>query len=146
VAKSTAERQAEYRARLVARASLFDAADGARKRALLDIYEKAGAACCTEEEHARQYFLNNPYCGAYPSVGFENGTLGVCFGPYADYEYEIAAFVIAVRRVSSIPLLVNYFGDGSGGALDDVASIPRSILGDLIDAEKILRKAGLWGA
>ena len=147
MAKSTAERQAEYRARLVARAALFDAANEARKRALLDMYENAGEPCGPEDEHVRQYFLNNPHCSFYPGVSFEDGLLHAWFGGYSAYRHEIAAFIVAVRKTSSVPIRAGFsHGDGASGIMTDVSDLPLNILNDVISAEETLRDAGLWGA
>lgn len=143
--KTTAERQAEHRARLIARAELFEAANTSRKNAILRQIDEMRAPCCPEEKYVRQYFINNPNCSALPAMSMESGALHASFGEYAEDVRNIAAFAVAVRSISSIAFRADFqHGDGASGQVSKLADLPEDVISSVVTAENKLRVAGLW--
>ena len=142
MAKSNAELQAAYRARIVAQAKLFQAANDARRRALAAQMERQPS--CAEEKHARQFFLNHPRCGEFPTVAIEDGRVHALFNESPN-EFDMAAFFVAVREVSSIRVLVEHHADGKSAMFDSVDPFADQAR-VLVDEAATLRAAGLWGA
>lgn len=141
--KSKTEIQRDWMQRLYARADLFDQANESRQRALQKIMR--GDPCGPEEIHARRFFIAHPRCGDFPSVTIEDGQLVAGFGERTDY-HDIAAFIIAVREVSSIGVRVEFFGDGWGGAYSEINSELRPFADRIESEAEQLRARGLWGA
>lgn len=154
MAKTMAERQAEYRARMLLRADLFEAANDARQRALQARFEELGDPKTPEERYARKYFMNNPLCFNFPSMGEmldhegnPSPTLGAWFGSRPD-ERDVAAWFLAIREISSIPLWADWgLGDGAGGGASSVEGLDDKNAARVVqEMTDTLRRTGLWGA
>lgn len=147
MAKSSAQRQAEWIKRLSTKANLFDSANKARQERLASEF---GEPSCPEEAAAQRYFLNHPRCKDWPLVIYNGGdiidapnpSIGGHFDEGAD-PHSVAAFILAVKEVSSLKVFVTTQGDGSWGEYHDLSQFSEWAETVEVEAEA-LRAAGLW--
>lgn len=132
MAKSDAARSAEWRRRLLLKASIFDdlnAERAARIRQAFPGDERPEVRAVVE------FFANYPRCQHAPaSIAIDDGRWVVTLAPESTNNlYEAPAALMAMTEVSSLPcrILVNWInGIASGIVRDEVAE---------------MRALGLWG-
>lgn len=146
MAKSPAQRQAEWIKRLSTKANLFDASNKARQERLAAEFKEPS---CPEEAAVQRYFLNHPRCQYYPAVTYNDGRYNDAPAPSISGHFDeghhldsMVAFMLAVREVSSVDVFVTTAGDGSYGEYRDPYAFD---VAKEIEAEaESLREAGLW--
>ncbi|AKR54348.1 hypothetical protein XM25_00720 [Devosia sp. H5989] len=132
MAKTVAERSAEWRRRLLLKSTIFDdlnAERAARIRQAFPGDERPEVRAVVE------FFANYPRCQHAPRVvELSNGVWSVYLSDKGANLFEVAASEMALSEVTSLPVLVA-----------DVSRMDLSILRLVRDEVAEMRALGLWG-
>lgn len=135
--KTESERNAEWRERLLLRNEFFQDADQRRRDRLRgDILKDE----TPEAKALIAFFHAYPRCHTLPdSVGLDGSGWLVILDHYAMTFIEAAAAFVALSEITSIPVRVESYGDGSGGQWTD-----ETLITQVRDEVAAMRRLGMW--
>lgn len=142
--KTLAERQADWRDRVLLRSNFFVSSEQQRLTGLRSPLDRDPRP---EVKALLAFFRNYPRCFAPPEdIDLETDGAGgsrwlIVLDYYKQTEFEIAAATIAMREVTSLPFSVEAYGDGKGssGCSDEMIAQVQSEVDEM-------RRLNIWGA